>query len=115
MALATDLPIYKDAYELLVMITRITQGFPRGYRQGLARDICAVAQDVVNLIFMANCATEKYPILVRLREQLQCLQLQLRLSKDLRLISVSQLGATVAIMDSVGKQLSGWLKYSQRT
>ncbi|MGI9212095.1 MAG: four helix bundle protein [Methylococcaceae bacterium] len=111
MALATDLPIYSEAYELLVLVTRLTQQYPRGYRQGLARDISSTAQETVNLVFRANCAKEKYPILERLKAELQCLQLQLRLSKDLRLISASQFAATVVHTDNIGKQLTGWAKY----
>jgi hypothetical protein len=111
MALATDLPIYREAYEILIKITRITQNFPRGYRQGLARDMCLNAQIVVNLIFKANCTSNKLPVFDELREYMQVLQLQLRLSKDLRLISAGQFGDTVSGLDRVGKQLSGWIKY----
>lgn len=35
MAKATDLPIYREAYDLLVLLAKLTQQFPRGYRQGL--------------------------------------------------------------------------------
>jgi len=113
MALATDLPIYRAAYELLMLVTKLTQQFPRGYRQGLARDICSVSQDLVKHIFQANCTTNKSPIIERLREELATLQLQLRLSKDLHLISAGQFGATVVLTDAVGKQASGWLKFSR--
>jgi hypothetical protein len=101
MARATELPIYREAYELLLQVTKITQNYPRGYRQGLAREICLTAQAVVNLIFKANCTQDKLPILEALREQLQTLQLQLRISKDLRLISAGQFGVTVATLDIV--------------
>ncbi len=113
MALATELPIYREAYELLLQVTKITQNYPRGYRQGLARDICLNAQSLVNLIFQANCTTDKHPILLMLREQLQVMQLQLRLSKDLRLISAGQFGVTVALLDAIGRQQTGWLKYAK--
>lgn len=113
MALATDLPIYREAYDVLVKITRMTQNYPRGFRQGLARDMCLNAQVMVNLIFKANCASQKLPFLTDLREQMQVLQLQLRLSKDLRLISAGQFGDAVSSLDSINKQLSGWIKYAK--
>jgi len=113
MARATDLPIYRQAYELLLLVTRLTQQYPRGYRQGLARDICAEAQGVVKHIFQANCTADKIPIIEQLREQLETLQLMLRVSKDLHLISAGQFGSTVALTDSVGKQASGWLKFAR--
>lgn len=114
MAKATDLPIYRVAYDLLQLITTLTQQFPRGYRQGLARDICAEAQAIVTCIFRANCTTDKVPIIEQLRERHETLRLQLRLSKDLRLISAGQFGATVVLSDEVGKQMTGWLNYAKR-
>jgi len=114
MARATDLPIYKLAYDLILLVTKLTQNYARGYRQGLARDICLGAQQLATLIFQANCTTDKAPVIERLRECLSVLQLQLRLSKDLHLISAGQFGATVELTDAIGKQATGWLKYAKR-
>jgi len=114
MAKATDLPIYREAYDLLVLLSKLTQQFPRGYRQGLARDIFGEAQAVVTHIFRANCTSAKIPILEQLREHLETLQLMLRLSKDLGLISAGHFGATVVLTTAVGKQMSGWLNYARR-
>ena len=115
MARATDLPIYREAYELVLLVTRLTQQYPRGFRQGLARDICTGAQRLVTHIFRANCTRDKAPIIEKVREHLETLQLQLRMSKDLRLISAEQFGATVALTDAIGKQASGWLNYARRS
>ena len=113
MARATDLPIYRAAYELLQLLAKLTQQYPRGYRQGLAREVFAEAQEVVVWIFRANCATAKVPVLETLREHLETLKLLLRLSKDLHLISAGQFGATVELTDAIGKQASGWLNYAR--
>ncbi len=59
MARATDLPIYRAAYDLLQLLAKLTQQYPRGYRQGLAREVFAEAQMVVVGIFRANCTSEK--------------------------------------------------------
>jgi hypothetical protein len=114
MARAETLSIYKVAYELLQLIMKLTQQYPRGYRQGLARDVSLGAQTLVTGIFSANSASDKTPHLEKLRVQLETLKLQLRLSKDLHLISAGQLGATVELTDAVGKQLSGWLSYARK-
>jgi hypothetical protein len=111
MARAETLPIYRVAYELLQLIMKLTQQYPRGYRQGLARDVSTEAQTLVTGIFRANSATDKTPHLEKLREKLETLKLQLRLSKDLHLISAGQFGATVELTDAIGKQLTGWLNY----
>jgi len=114
MARATDLPIYRAAYELLQLLAKLTQQYPRGYRQGLAREVFAEAQAVVVGIFRANCTTDKVPALEDMREHLETLKLLLRLSKDLHLIAPGQFGATVELTDAIGKQASGWLNYARR-
>ncbi|MDB5362256.1 MAG: hypothetical protein JWO51_3553 [Rhodospirillales bacterium] len=113
MAKADDLPIYRPAYELLLLVTQLTQQYPRGFRQGLARDICTEAQYLVTHIFQANSTRNKAPIIERLREKLNVVRLQLRLSKDLRLISAGQFGTTVVLTTSIGKQATAWLKYAE--
>ena len=81
----------------------------------MGRDVFAEAQSVVVGIVRANFLTgpEKEPHIVALREHLEILKLLLRLSKDLNLISPAQFGATVELTDAVGKQASGWLKYTK--
>jgi len=113
MALATDQPIYRVAYELLMLLAKLTQQYPRGYRQNMAREVFAEAQGVVVGIFRANCSANKVPLLEEVREHLETLRLLLRLSKDLHLISVGQFAATVDLTDAIGKQASGWLKYAR--
>ena len=114
MARATELPIYRVSYELLKKVTHLTQSYPRGYRQGLARDICMEAQGVVALIFRANCTIDKAPIIESLQERLATLQMFLRLSTDLHLMSPGQFGATVELVSAASKQAAGWLKYARK-
>ena len=114
MARATELPIYRPAYELLQLLAKLTQQFPRGYRQGLAREIFAEAQAVVVRIFRANTRrTERISFIEDLQDHLESLRLLLRLSWDLHLISSGPFSATVELTDAIGKQAAGWLSYAR--
>lgn len=115
MARTTELAIYRPAYELLQFLAKLTQQYPRGYRQGLGREVFAEAQAVVVRIFRANSAgSNTRPLVIEdLQEHLGTLKLLLRLSKDLHLISSASYGATVEFTDAIGKQASGWLKYAR--
>jgi hypothetical protein len=117
MAHATELDIYQPAYELLQLLAKLTQQYPRGYRQGLAREVFAEAQSVVVGIFRANSiiGADKIPHIETLREHLEALRLMLRLSKDLHLISLVQFAATVELTDAIGKQASGWLNFFRKS
>lgn len=108
MALHTNLPIYKVAYDLLDAITDLAKNMPRDFKAsigGKLRDECV---EIVVLIFRANVAREKAPHLITLIERLQVAELLLRLSKDKRLISTAQYAKVIALTNSVGKQASGW-------
>ncbi len=114
MARTVDLPIYKDAYELLIQITKLSQQFPRGYRQVMARNLCSAAQELLVLILKINATTNKSLLIEDLREQLQLLQLQIRVSKDLHLISAGQFGKLALLLDQLGRQSAGWLKFAKQ-
>ncbi len=108
MALHTELPIYKVAYDLLDAITDLAKNMPRDFKAsigGKLRDECV---EIVTLIFRANCAREKAMHLETLIERLQVAELLLRLSRDKRLISTGQYAKSIELTNKVGKQAGGW-------
>jgi hypothetical protein len=108
MAIHTQLPIYKVAYDLLDVITDLAKNMPRDFKQsigGKLRDECV---EIVTLIFRANVSQEKTVHLISLIERLQVSELLLRLSRDKRLISTGQYAKAIELTGSIGKQASGW-------
>jgi hypothetical protein len=114
MALHTNLPIYKVAYDLLDAITDLSKNMPRDFKAsigGKLRDECV---EIVVLIFRANVSQDKSPHLGSLIERLQVAELLLRLSRDKRLISTAQYARTVELTNSIGKQAGGWRRSASR-
>ena len=112
MALHTQLPIYKVAYDLLSVSTDYVQNMPRPFRVsigGRVRDLCV---DLVLLVFKANCARNKIPLLDSLLDRLEELNLLLRLCRDKRFISIGQYAKAIELTTSVGKQANGWRKHN---
>ena len=110
MAIHSQLPIYKVAYDLLSVATDFVQNMPRSVKTvlgGRLRDLCL---DLVLLILRANCAKNKVPHLDTLLERLEETQLLLRLCQDKRFISQRQYAKAVELTTSVGRQASGWKK-----
>ncbi|MBC2731349.1 four helix bundle protein [Thiobacillus sp.] len=108
MALHTNLPIYKVAYDLLDVVTDLVKNMPRDFKQSIGGKISQECVEIVVLIFRANCALDKAPHLGELIERLQVAELLLRLSRDKRLVSTSQYARAIELTQSVGKQASGW-------
>ena len=108
MALHTQLPIYKVAYDLLDVVTDLVKNMPRNFKASIGEKISAECVEIVVLIFRANCAKDKAVHLGELIERLQVAELLLRLSKDKRLISTGQYAQAISLTNQVGKQASGW-------
>lgn len=112
MALHSQLPIYKVAYDLLSVATDVTRNMPRDYKTSIGGRIRDECVDLVVLIFRANIARNKVPHLEDLLERLQVAELLFRLSRDKRFISIGQYAHAIELTNSIGKQANGWRKAS---
>jgi hypothetical protein len=108
MALHTELPIHKVAYDLLDAITDLARNMPRDFKQSIGGKLRDEVVEIVVAIFRANCARDKAPHLEALIERLQVAELMLRLSRDKRLISTGQYARAIQLTNSIGKQANGW-------
>ncbi len=108
MALHSNLPIYKEAYELLKLTTTITKNFPRDFKASIGGELRHLCVKSVILIARANAAQDKVPHLTQLLEQIHEAEILVRLSHDMRFISPAQYASSIALTDKVGKQANGW-------
>ena len=108
MALHTQLPIYKVAYDLLDVVTDLAKNMPRDFKSSIGGKVRDEVVEIVTLIYRANVARDKAAHLQDLVERLQVAELLIRLSRDKRLISTKQYAAAVELTTSIGKQASGW-------
>ncbi|MDO8932970.1 MAG: four helix bundle protein [Rhodocyclaceae bacterium] len=108
MALHTNLPIYKVAYELFDLVTNLVRNMPRDFKQSIGGEINRECLRIVVLIARANSARDKAPYLSDLLERLQVAEFLLRISRDKHLISTGNYAEAIKLTDSVGKQANGW-------
>lgn len=112
MALHHDLPVYKKTYDLLILVSDFCKNMPRNFKTSLGIKLQEECVDLTVLIFRANVSFNKTPLIEMMRERIQVIELQLRLSQDLRLISTKQYSKAIELTDDIGKQTTGWLKSS---
>ncbi len=110
MALHSELPIYKVAYDLLALILQVTRNMPRDVKQQVGTALRDECVQITVLIFRANVARDKAPHLLEVVERLQVAELLLRLSHDLRFIGQKQYAAAISLTAQIGKQANGWRK-----
>jgi hypothetical protein len=108
MALYYDLPVFREVYRLILTIFEYTKDFPREYKYTLGQDMKRDAIVLVRSIYRANKARDKTQYLEAFLDDFEVLKLELRLSVDLRILSIRKQAAVGGLMESIGKQITGW-------
>jgi len=104
------LPIYRLSYELLLRVVTATKEFPRDFKFTLGQKMKDEVIEMVVLIYRANSTEHKAPVIEILLERLQVVELLVRLSHDLRLMSPKVYASIVEMTQSLGRQAQGWKK-----
>lgn len=105
-----DLPIYRAFYEIVVLSVNFTKNYPRDYKFSLGEKINNTSFNCVEKIFRANAcrsSKDRASEIEDCLESLKILELFMRLSKDLQLLSVKQFSSLIELTEQAGKQLWG--------
>jgi hypothetical protein len=115
MALYYTLPVYRDTYKFIQLVFAVTAGFPREYKFSLGQDMKRDAMQLVRHIYRANLASgNKTEHLAAFVDDFELVKLQVRLSFDMRIIDHKKYASIVELMDSVGRQITGWQRSQQK-
>lgn len=112
-----DLPIYKDAHKLVLMIYKITKNFPREEAYGLSSQIRRSSSSVVANIIEGNSRGHKKEFLQFLyvaKGSLEETKYHLILAKDLNYVVNEFYEEIHTQCELVGKQLNGLIKYLKK-
>ena len=113
MALHTDTEIYKATYDLSKLVTELVSNMRRNYKGDFGADLRNHCMTLVKRTYQANTREDKVLVLQRMREEVEEVNLSLRLAVDLRLISRGQYARAIALTTSIAKQANGWQKHSE--
>ncbi len=114
MARNEHLPIYKAGFDLCLYFEQIVRGFSRYHKYGLGSDLRDGSRRVLRLIVRANARTDKVPVLLEVREEVEELKVLLRLCHEARALpNMNSFEQAAVLLVSIAKQNEGWIK-SQR-
>jgi len=108
MALSYELPIYKDVYKLILQVFNFTKDFPREYKYTLGQDMKRDAIVLIRSIYRTNRSLDKKQYLEEFLDSFEILKLEIRLSVDMKILSVKKQAELSGLLDSIGKQATGW-------
>lgn len=88
MVLYTDLPVYRDTYQLILRIFEITKEFSKEYKYTIGQDMKRDALSLMRSIYRANKHDNRTAHLEVFLDELELLKLEIRLCVDMKLTSV---------------------------
>lgn len=112
MGLHTDTAIYRTARELFKVTTLAIREMPRDVKTYMGHKIRDELLEAIDHIYMANVAVDKRDEIEAVRRRIQRVEVLLRESVDLRFITRPAYSQAVQLTQSIGRQATGWLKYS---
>jgi hypothetical protein len=103
-------PIFTKTYDLILWLLPATQKFPKDQRFVLAKRIQDTLFDFQEALIAAGMGIEKARSLQSADVLLRKLQLYLRLSHDMKFITMKQYEHVSRMAVEIGKILGGWRK-----
>ena len=114
MAHYQDLPVFFDVYTLTHKVFLFTQDYPREYKFTLGQDMKRDCLVLLRSIYRINKSTDKVAHLEAFLEDFELLKLEIRLSGDLKILPTKKHSELIVLMDSIGRQITGWRNSSLR-
>ena len=110
MGLHSELPVYKDTYQLVMKIFECTKNFSKEYKYTIGADLKKDAMQLLRTIYKANRSTEKKELLEIFLDEFELVKMQIRLCVDLKVMPLRAQASLAQMLESIGKQIIGWHK-----
>ena len=116
MALYFNLPVYKDSYDLLLMVFQCCSKLPKEYKYTLGERLKNDCTDILVSIFEAtkNKEQQKLTHIENALQHLEKCRLYIRLLKDLNVWGVTTQVALNQKIEPISKQLTQWNLHTAR-
>lgn len=103
-------PIVTKAYDLACWLLPRVNDFPRSYRFVLGDRLIHIMLDIVEGLIEASHRRDKRVLLETVSVKLDRLRFLIRMSKDLKLLTLNRYEYLAREVNEVGAMLGGWLK-----
>jgi hypothetical protein len=101
-------------YDFILWMIPKLEKFPRSQKFLLGDRIESLMLDILELLIEASYSKKKQTTLQAANLNLEKLRYLIRISKDLKLINLKAYEFAANAIDSIGRSIGGWLKYSRR-
>lgn len=113
----SDLPLYLAVYKLLLYLYVMVNNFPKSYKYTLGADILNLGWETLDNIILANSLpnNKKSVSIQTASVAFDKLKIRLRLAHEIRLINHKRFIYLVEKKEEIGKMLSGWFSWAEKS
>ncbi|MBI2597500.1 diversity-generating retroelement protein Avd [Candidatus Daviesbacteria bacterium] len=110
--MADQLIIYQKFYDLVVWLFPVINRIPKSHRMVVGKHLEELCISILLLLIKANKSRgqERAVMQQNISDELDCLRILTRLTKDLRLMSVKQYTLASEKLNEIGRIMTGWVK-----
>ena len=108
-----DVSVLSRTYELILWIIPVLDKFPRAQKFLIADRIETLLLEIMELIIEAVYTRNKAVILKKANLKLEITRHMIRLSRDMKFISLKKYAHMSEKLYEIGSEIGGWLKYAQ--
>lgn len=110
--MAEQLLIYQKLYDTILWLYPCINRIPKSHRLVLGRHIEQLSITLLLLVIKANKTRgqERFTLQEQISDELDCLRILIRLTKDLRFMSVKQYAFAADKLNELGRMMTGWVK-----
>jgi len=106
------LPLFENAYEFDLYFVKLSRGFPKDYKYGIAVEIRELCLKVIDNIILANRSTDKAKYLDKVVSALDRIKVKVRILKDLEVIGLKSYEYISKKLGEIARQTNAWQKWS---
>lgn len=111
--MGNEVPAVTKLYDIILWLMPQIEKFPRGLKFTVGDRIVENLLDSLETLLEAVYTKEKGLHLRRLNLQIEKIRYLIRLSKDLRAMSIKQYGYISGEINELGRMVGGWVKNAQ--
>jgi hypothetical protein len=109
-----DLPIITKTYKLIAWYVPVINGLPRAHKFALGDRVIENLYSALEELILARYEKDKLARLEALNGRLDVIRHQTRLMKEFDLIETAKYGQASKLINEIGTDLGGWIKYQKQ-
>ena len=113
MARYEHLPLFKDVYDFNLHFFKLSRGFPKDIKYGLAQEVREQTSFLLDQIILANNSVDKKPYLIRSENCIEVIKIKTRMLRDLEALNIKSYCFISTWLINISKQITAWKSWAE--